>query len=306
MTATLRVGTRGSPLALAQTDEVVGRLRAIRPDLRTETVVIRTHGDEGYREDLGTALDGKRAFTKRIEDALLEGRIDFAVHSLKDLPTETAAGLVIAAIPPREDPRDVFVARDAMTPDDLGPGVRVGTSSLRRRAQLLSRWPGLEIIDLHGNVNTRLRRLDSKDFDAVVVAAAGIRRLHIGDRSTHPLSPDVMTPAPGQGALAVEARKGDRPILNLLAAIDDPGTRLTTEAERAISARVGGGCNIPFGALATRDRGITLHAVLADPDGRRLIRSEDHGDESRWGEVVDSVWEKLVRQGGADLVAEAA
>jgi hydroxymethylbilane synthase len=306
MTATLRVGTRGSPLALAQTDEVLGRLRAIRPDLRTETVVIRTHGDEGYREDLGTALDGKRAFTKRIEDALLDGRIDFAVHSLKDLPTETAAGIVIAAIPPREDPRDVLVGRDAMGPNDLGPGVRVGTSSLRRRAQLLSCWPGLEVIDLHGNVSTRMRRLDTRDFDAVVVAAAGIRRLHIEDRSTHPLSPDVMTPAPGQGALAVEARKGDRPVLNLLATIDDPRTRRATEAERAVSARVGGGCNIPFGALATWDRGITLHAVLADSEGRRLIRSEHHSDESRWEEVVDSVWEKLIRQGGADLVAEAA
>ncbi len=225
---------------------------------------------------------------------------------MKDLPTETAAGLVIAAIPPREDPRDVLVGRDAMSPDDLGPGVRVGTSSLRRRAQLLSRWPGLEVIDLHGNVNTRMRRLDSRDFDAIVVAAAGMRRLHIEDRSTHPLSPDVMTPAPGQGALAVEARNGDRAVLNLLAAIDDPGTRRTTEAERAISARVGGGCNIPFGALATLDRGITLHAVLADPSGRRLIRSEDHGDESHWKEIVDSVWDKLVRQGGADLVAEAA
>src|SRR3989475_13213798 len=156
MTPSLRAGTRGSPLALAQADEVVVRLRTIRPGLRTETVVIRTHGDEGYREDLGTALDGKRACTKRIEDALLKGRIDFAVHSLKDLPTRTAPGLVIAAIPPREDPRDALVGRRLMTLDDLGPGVRVGTSSLRRRAQLLSQRPGLEVIDLHGNVNTRL------------------------------------------------------------------------------------------------------------------------------------------------------
>jgi len=306
MTEALRVGTRGSPLALAQTEEVVQRLRATHANLRPVTVAIRTAGDEGYREDLGTALDGKRAFTRRIEDALLEGRIDFAVHSLKDLPAETAAGLVIAAIPPREDPRDVLVGRDAMTPEDLGPGVRVGTSSLRRRAQLLSRWPGLEVVELHGNVNTRLRRLDSNDFDAVVVAAAGMRRLRIENRFTHPLPPDVMTPAPGQGALALEAREGDRSILDLLSAIDDPATRRATEAERALSARVGGGCNVPFGALATLDRGMTLRAVLADPDGRRLVRSEDHGDESRWKELVDSVWEKLVQQGGADLVAEAA
>ena len=302
MTGTLRVGTRGSPLALAQTEEVVVRLHSVHPDLEMETVVIRTHGDDGYREDLGSALDGKRAFTKRIEDALLAGRIDFAIHSLKDLPTEMATGLVIAAIPPREDPRDVFVARDGLTPDDLAPGMRVGTSSLRRRVQLLSRWPGLEVIDLHGNVNTRLHRLDSKDFDAVIVAAAGLRRLRIEDRVAQPLSSDVMTPAPGQGALAVEARHGDHSVLNVLAAIDDPRARRATDAERALSARIGGGCNTPFGALATLDGAITLQAVLADPEGRRLVRSQGRGDESRWEEVVDSVWEKLIRQGAADLL----
>src|SRR3989442_3562644 len=237
MSGTLRVGTRGSPLALAQTEQVVRQLRSVHPDLETKTVVIRTHGDDGYREDLGSALDGKRAFTKRIEDALLAGRIDFAIHSLKDLPTEVATGLVIAAIPPREDPRDVFVGRDELTPEDLGPGRRVGTSSLRRRAQLLSRWPGLEIIDLHGNVNTRLRRLDSRDFDAIVVAAAGMRRLQIMDRFIHPLDPEMMTSAPGQGALALEGRQRERLVLDLLAAIDDPGTRRATEAERAPSAR---------------------------------------------------------------------
>ncbi len=306
MTAALRVGTRGSPLALAQTEEVVGRLLAIRPDLRTETVVIRTHGDEGYREDLGTGLDGKRAFTKRIEEALLEGRIDFAVHSLKDLPTETVAGVTIAAIPPREDPRDVLVGRDAISPDELGRGVRVGTSSLRRRTQLLARWPGLEVKELHGNVGTRLRRLDSDGFDAIVVAAAGLHRLRVEDRRTFPLPPNIMTPAPGQGALALEARVGDRPVLDLLFAIDDPITRRATEAERALSARIGGACNVPFGALATLEGGITLHAVLADPDGRRIIRSEDHGDESRWKEVVDSVWRRLVHEGGGDLLPEAA
>ncbi len=306
MTAALRVGTRGSPLALAQTDEVIARLRAVQPGLRTDTVVIRTQGDEGYREDLGSALDGKRAFTKRIEEALLDRRIDFAVHSLKDLPTETVEGVVIAAIPPREDPRDALVTRDGLRPDDLGPGVRVGTSSLRRRAQLLSRWPGLEVQELHGNIGTRLRRLDTNDFDAVVVAAAGLRRLRIDDRRTHPLPPNIITPAPGQGALALEARTGDRLVLDLLSEIDDPSTRRATETERALSARFGLGCNVPFGALATLERGITLHAVIADRDGRRIIRAEDHGVESRWNDVVDSVWGKLVQDGGDELVAEAA
>ncbi len=304
MTGVLRVGTRGSPLALAQTEEVRRRLLEIHPDLRTETVVIRTHGDEGYRQDLGTGLDGKRAFTKRIEDALLDGRIDFAVHSLKDLPTDMADGVTIAAIPPREDPRDVLVGGQGMSPDDLRPGMRVGTSSLRRRAQLLSHWPGLEIHELHGNVGTRLRRLDSDDFDAIVVAAAGLRRLHVEDRRIYPLPPDIMTPAPGQGALALEARTGDRPVLDVLSAIDDARTRRATEAERTLSAHLGGGCNVPFGALATCERGITLHAVLADPEGRHVIRSEDRGDESEWRAVVDSVWRKLVQEGGVDLVAK--
>src|SRR2546426_207900 len=145
MSGTLRVGTRGSPLALAQTEQVVRQLRSVHPDLETKTVVIRTHGDDGYREDLGSALDGKRAFTKRIEDALLAGRVDFAIHSLKDLPTEVATGLVIAAIPLRDDPRDVFVARDRVNPEDLGPDVGVGTSSFSRRSHLVSRWPGLTI-----------------------------------------------------------------------------------------------------------------------------------------------------------------
>ena len=306
MNPPFRVGTRGSPLALAQTQEVVDRLLAVQPDVRTETVVIRTQGDESYREDLGTALDRKRAFTKRLEEALLDDRIDFAVHSLKDLPTETVEGVVIAAIPPRGDPRDAFVAREHLTLEDLGPGVRVGTSSLRRRAQLLSRWPDLEVRELHGNVGTRLGRLDTRDFDAVVVAAAGLGRLRVEDRQVTPLPPEIMTPAPGQGALAVQARTGDRPVLELLSSIDHPSTRRTTEAERALSARFGVGCNVPFGALATAEGGITLRAVVADREGRRVVRVEERAAASQWDRVVESVWMKLVEGGGDELVTEEA
>lgn len=305
MTRTFRVGTRGSPLALAQTDEVLGRLRKAHPDAEFEAITIRTHGDEGYREDLGTSLDGKRAFTKRIEESLLDDRIDFAVHSLKDMPVEPVPGLTIAAIPPREDPRDVLVAHDGVSSGDMPDGIRVGTSSLRRRAQLLVMWPGVRITELHGNVGTRLRRLDAKEVDAVVVAAAGLRRLHLEDRIAEALSPDLMTPAPGQGALAVEGRAEDPTVLQMLSAVDDPDARRTTEAERELSARVGGGCNVPFGALAELQRGaITLRAVIASPDGRSVVRAYAQDSAERWRDAVDAAWKDL-RDGGGEAILEA-
>lgn len=306
MTDVLRVGTRGSPLALAQTAEVVARLHAAHPDIAVETVPIRTHGDDGLREDRGTALDGKRAFTKRIEDALLDGRIDFAVHSLKDLPTDHVPGLAVAALPRRSDPRDVLVSNEGHGSADLGPGVRVGTSSLRRRAQLLARWPGLAVSELHGNVGTRLRRLDAREYDAVVVAAAGLHRLQLQDRIAEPLDPDVVTPAPGQGALAVEARTEDPRVIKLLAGIDDPACRRATEAERDLSARVGGGCNVPFGALAElHGRRILLRAMVASPDGARLLRARAEGLADDWRLVVNAVWKDLRAGGADDILAEA-
>jgi len=306
MTKTLRVGTRGSPLALAQTEEVLSRLRVSHPELAFKTVVVETHGDAGYRTDLGSTLEGKRAFTKRIEDELLAGRIDFAVHSLKDLPTDLPPGLTLAAVPPRGDPRDVLVAKDGVTTESLRPGTRLGTSSLRRRAQLLARWPGLDVRDLRGNVGTRLRRLDSGEFDAIVVAAAGLHRLGLANRISESLSPEVLTPAPGQGALGVEARVEDRDLLQILASIDDPTARRTTQAERELSSRLGGGCNVPFGALAElRDGRLSLQAVLASPNGQRIVRAIDAGPAERWGAVVESVWKDLLDRAGPRGMWEA-
>lgn len=307
MTDLLRVGTRGSPLALAQADEVVRRLRATHPEVRCETVVVRTHGDEGYREDLGTGLDGKRAFTKRIEDELLSGAIDCAVHSLKDLPTGPVEGLALAAVPPRGDPRDVLVAHEGLSSDRLPPGTHVGTSSLRRRAQLLARWPGLRVEELHGNVGTRLRRLDERQFDAVVVAAAGLHRLDLTDRRAEPLASELMTPSPGQGALAVEVRSDDRAVRALLASIDDPVARRETEAERELSERLGGGCNVPFGALARLASGrFDLVAVVASPDGRRMVRARSTVLEARWKEGLEAAWTQLVEGGAREILAEAS
>ena len=307
MSRAFKVGTRGSPLALAQTEEALARLRVARPDVAFETAVIKTHGDEDYRKDLGTPLDGKRAFTKRIEDALLAGRIDFAVHSLKDLPTDLADGLVIASIPPRGDPRDLFVANDGIQFDRLRAGTRVGTSSLRRRSQFLARWPGLQVVELHGNVGTRLRRLDAREFDAVVIAVAGLHRLNIRHEAAEPLSPDVMTPAPGQGALALEARADDKATRELLEAVDDPLSRIATQAERALSARIGGSCNVPLGALATIDGdSMTLRAVVASPDGRNVVRTVASGPSGKWPRVVDDSVADLVDRGARDLLRRVA
>ncbi len=306
MTETLRVGTRGSPLALAQTEEALARLRPLHPEVSFEPVQIRTQGDEGYREDLGTAADGKRAFTNRIEEALLDRQVDFAVHSLKDVPSEVDPRLRLAAVPPRADPRDVLVANDGLSVQRMPEGAKVGTSSLRRRAQLLAEWPKLEIIELHGNVGTRLRKLDTKQFDAVVVAAAGLSRLGFGDRRPQPLPPEILTPAPGQGALALECRASDAHVETILRSIEDPAARAEVDAERALSTRLGGGCNVPFGALATNAEGsLTLRAVVASPDGRRITRAVAQSPSAAWRATVDRVADRLL-EAGADEILRGA
>ncbi|TLZ73927.1 MAG: hydroxymethylbilane synthase [Methanobacteriota archaeon] len=276
MSGTLRVGTRGSPLARAQANEVIAQLGRIHPDIRAEMVVVTTHGDEGYRSDLGTDLDGKRAFTKRIEEALLEDRIDVAVHSLKDVPTEPVDGLVLAAVPPRADPRDVLVASEPRALMDLPAGTRVGTSSLRRRAQLLALRPELDIVELHGNVGTRLRSLEAKDLNTVVVAAAGLHRLADDSRTKR-----------------------------LVAGIEDPLARKAVDVERALSAAVGGGCNVPFGALATfANGGMDLRAVVASPDGGRVVRASVRETAADGTKAVKEAARRL-RDGGAREILEA-
>lgn len=304
MSGTVRVGTRGSPLARAQAEEVITRLHRAHPDIRTEVVVINTHGDEGYRSDLGTAMDGKRAFTKRIEEALLEGQVDLAVHSLKDVPTDVVDGLVLAAIPPRADPRDVLVTNDSRPHAQLPPGTRVGTSSLRRRAQLLARWPELEVVELHGNIGTRLRSLQENGLDAVVVAAAGIHRLGVKGPYVEPIDPDIVTPAPGQGALAVQTRSDDEPTRQLVAGIEDPTARRAVEAERALSVAIGGGCNVPFGALAVlADGDMKFRAVVASPDGHRLVRASVAAHAADWTKAVEECARRL-HEGGAHEILE--
>ncbi len=306
MTQILRVGTRGSPLALAQTEEALVRLRALHPELTFTPVAIRTHGDEGYRDDLGTPLDGKQAFTKRIEEALLDGEVDFAVHSLKDVPAELDPGLRIAAVPARADPRDVLLANDGWTLTHLPAGAKVGTSSLRRKAQLLAEWPRLEVVELHGNVGTRLQKLDAKQFDAVVLAAAGLHRLAVAGRRPQPIPPDVLTPAPGQGALALECRTANAAVDSLLHAVDDPSARMEVDAERTLSARLGAGCNTPFGALGRVSEGsFSLQAVVASPDGRRIVRAVAQGPANASQATLDRVATRLLEGGAEEILQEA-
>ena len=271
---TLKMGTRGSPLALAQSGQLARRLEALTPGLKVETVVIKTSGDafslarpnEPYAPEGGA----KGLFVKEIEDALLAGTIDFAVHSGKDLPAELADGCVIAAYPAREEARDAFVGKGGGRLADLKPGARVATSSLRRQLQLKAARPDLVFVAMRGNVDTRLRKMEEGSCDGLLLAEAGLRRLGRSDVKREVLSADLIVPAPVQGALAVETRTAPCAALDILAAIDDPDTRLCAEFEREVLIAVAGGCSTPLGVHASPDE--TVHAYFADADGSRAKR----------------------------------
>jgi hydroxymethylbilane synthase len=278
MNDTLIIGTRGSPLAMAQTTLVRNLLSAAHPTLTIEVRVIKTSGDLFGDVSLVKA-GGKGLFTKEIEDQLLEKKIHLAVHSLKDLPTMLPEGLRVGATPPREDVRDVFIAREAGKPGELPIGARVGTSSLRRRAQLMSRRPDLQIVEVRGNVGTRLRKLtEGENLDAIILAAAGLKRLGLYDERWPMLDVTEMLPAVGQGIIAIETRADDTATIAALAAINDADTMLCGEAERAFLRAAGGGCQLPYGAHATVT-GDRLHLVAAKftPDGSRVWKAELSG-----------------------------
>ncbi|HLW47655.1 MAG TPA: hydroxymethylbilane synthase [bacterium] len=272
MNRTLRVGTRGSRLSLRQTHIFVEAVRRLDPYVTVETVVIQSAGDRAPEVPL-ERLEGIGFFAKEIEIAVADGRCDVAVHSAKDLPTQLHRALCLGAVLPRADPRDVLVSRNNLTLADLPPGARVATSSLRRAAQLRARRPDLAIVSIRGNVDTRLAKLDRGDADALCIAAAGLVRMGWEARVSEWLEPDVVLPAPGQGALAVEARRDDAEVRELLREVDDAETREAVTAERAFVGRLGTGCAAPAAALATVDRGrITLEGLLASEDGRTVRR----------------------------------
>jgi hydroxymethylbilane synthase len=276
----LRIGTRGSPLALWQANHIAERLAQLH-GIETKLVRIRTAGDRLQSTSLSQAsvpADGKGIFIKELEDALLAGTVDLAVHSMKDVPTEIPAGLAFPAVTRREDVRDCLISRDARTLENLPPGARIGTSSLRRQAQLRHHRSDLEMADVRGNVDTRLRKLAGGEFDAIVLALAGLKRLGVADKVTQVLDANVMLPAVGQGAIGIEMRAEDRHTLEFVAALDDAETRACIIAERALLHELQGGCQVPLGAWARLVSGdLLLEAAVFSADGRDFVRRDDRG-----------------------------
>jgi len=300
--AAVVVGTRGSALALAQTKRVCAILEDARPGLSTEVRPIVTHGDrtQASGEPL-PAIGGKGLFTAELEQALRDGTIDLAVHSLKDLPTEEVDGVVLGAVCLREDVRDCLVSR-AGPVHELTDGTVVGTSSLRRSAQLRALRPDLEVRSIRGNVETRIRKVREGEYDAVLLAAAGIARLGLEHEVVEWLDADVLVPAPGQGALAVQSRADDAATLELLAVIDDRAARMATTAERTFLRALGAGCTAPVAAYGTTSGdAVHLEGLVASPDGREVVRLSGTGEP-------EEVGERLARDAlhaGADAILEA-
>jgi hydroxymethylbilane synthase len=300
----LRIASRGSQLALWQAETIKSQLIGAQPGLEVDIEVIRTTGDRIL--DVPLAMIGDRGlFTKEIDEALLDGRADLAVHSLKDVPTRLPEGLDLGAIGRREDPRDVLIngEADTATLASLAPGARVGTSSLRRRAQLKHLRPDVEVVDLRGNLNTRLAKLDAGEYDAIILAAAGVLRLGWSDRISHYLDADEWLPAVGQGALALVARTEDTAVAEMLKPLHDPATAACVAAERALLRALEGGCQIPIGALAALqgDR-LWLDGLVADVDGREVLRERESGPVEDPQALGRSVAQTLVERGANEIL----
>jgi len=296
----LRLGTRASPLARVQAEGVRAALAARHPGLTVELVFVRTTGDR-VTGPLAAA-GGKGLFVKEIEEALLDGRIDAGVHSMKDVPARLAAGLVIGAVPERADARDVLIGGDGGLAG-LPPGARIGTASPRRRAQLLAHRPDLVVVLLRGNVDTRLRKWRAGEVDALLLAAAGLARLGISEPAAQPLPVDEFLPAVGQGALALECRADDGATRALLAAVDQPAAASAVAAERAFLAAVGGDCNSAIAAHATLAGGrLTLRALVTDPDGRRRLEERDTAPAADAEALGRTVATRLLAAGAAALM----
>ena len=300
----LKLGTRGSPLAMRQAALVAEALGNRWPDLEISLLAIKTSGDRLLDSPLAQA-GGKGLFVKEIEEALLECRIDLAVHSMKDLPAELPPGLCLGAVMPREDPFDALVARNGVRFAELPPRAKVGTSSLRRQVQCLHRRPDLEIVPLRGNVETRLRKLETLGLDAVVLAAAGLIRLGLQHRITERLSAELSLPAIGQGALAIEIREADERVGGLVEGIDHRETRLATTAERAFLRRLGGSCVTPVAAFGEiRGKSLILTGMVASLDGTRMLRQVLRGAASTPDEVGRTLAEELLSAGADEILRE--
>ncbi|MCH8064746.1 MAG: hydroxymethylbilane synthase [Chloroflexi bacterium] len=299
---TLVAGTRGSRLALAQSELALQALRDVHPRLRFEVREIRTEGDRRPDASLAT-IGGQGVFVKELEAALLRREIDIAIHSLKDVPAQPAIGLTLACFPQRGDARDALVTRGGRTLAELPSGARIGTGSSRRAVQLRQLRPDVETADIRGNVDTRIRKVDEGQYDATVLAVAGLERLGVRERAAEVFSVDAMIPAAGQGALVLQVRADDKEAAALLLPIDDADTRHSCQAERAFLARLGGGCRLPFGVVAEVDgEELRIRGFISDAPGDRTFRADASGSVAEAAAIGTRLAEQLLDQGAAEFV----
>ncbi len=298
----IRIATRKSPLALWQARHVATRLEGLFPEVRAELVQMVTRGDKILDAPLAR-VGGKGLFVKELEQGMLDGAADIAVHSMKDVPVEFPEGLHLAVILKREDPRDAFVSNRYHSLDELPANARIGTCSLRRQCQIKACFPDAEIIDLRGNVNTRLAKLDSGEYDAIILASAGLKRLGLSERITQCLDPADSLPAIGQGAIGIESRCDDE-INTYLQALDDEETNVRLRAERAMNARLNGGCQVPIAGFAEiRDGRLYMRGLVGHPDGSLLFRAEQWGELKQAEQIGWAIAEDLLNQ-GADKILQ--
>lgn len=303
MKAKLTIGTRQSLLALWQSNYIAARLREQYPDCEVVLKKIVTKGDRILDVPLAK-IGGKGLFTKEIEQELIDGTVDLAVHSLKDMPTVLPEGLCLTAITSRANVGDAFVSNNYNSFDELPQGAVLGTSSLRRKAQLLAARPDLKIVDLRGNVDTRLRKLDEGQMDAIILAAAGLERLGYGERIKEVIPAKVCLPAVGQGALAIESRDNDAEVREMLAFLNDEATKQATDAERAFLGLLEGGCQVPIGVHADVENGeIRIEAIIAELDGKKILRDTIVGKAANAAELGRELGKKMLAEGGQEILA---
>ena len=304
MTKELRIGTRGSQLALFQANWVKDRLIEVNPHLKVTLLIIKTTGDRIQDAPLAK-IGWKGVFVKELEEALIERRVDLAVHSIKDVPTEFPEGLHLSAITKREDPRDVFISRDGTLLKDLPRGAKIGTSSLRRQAQLLHFRNDLEIIPLRGNLDTRLKKLETMNLDGIVLAMAGVKRLGLGERITEVIPEEISLPAVGQGALGIETRTDDRETEELTRFFNDPASSFAVSGERAFLKKLGGGCQVPIAAFGKLQAStLRIDGLVGTTDGKRIIKHQVEGPAEKAESLGIELAEVLLSRGAREILAE--
>lgn len=304
MKQNIRIGTRGSPLALWQANWIKSRLQALHKGLDVEIIIIKTSGDKIQDAPLAK-IGGKGLFVKEIEEALMRDEVDIAVHSMKDVPIKLPDGLEISVITQRENPMDALISKGNIKLSDLPRNARVGTGSLRRTTQLLSYRPDLQIVPLRGNIDTRIKKLESEGLDAIILASAGLIRMGWKDIITEIISPEIILPSVGQGAVGIESRRFDVAVLQAIVGLDHEETHLALEAERAFLRVMGGGCQVPIAAYATlNDNKINLKALVGSPDGKQILKSEKNGLSQNAESIGDGLGKELLSMGAGKILEE--